>query len=387
MASSVGMDGIGFGPLKGLAELIDPHATLLVTDRRIDSLYGNMLPDCPRILVPRGEAAKNLRSLEVLYGQFLESGLDRGGMVLAVGGGSVSDLAGFAAATWMRGVAFAVAPTTLLAMVDASIGGKNGIDLRDRKNMVGTFLRPSFVHCDVSLTASLPREEFASGMAEMIKHGVIEGGIGFEALEAYAAHAAHASPAAHAALASLVAMSMRVKLSIVREDEHERGKRRLLNLGHSIGHAIEAATGLPHGHCVAAGLASACRLSVRMGQMKESTAERIFALLEAWDLPSSIAKAAALAKSHAAHHAASPARGNGADDADDANDADAADGANGTARIADAQSLRLAASDYLGDDKKRKGSDILFALPLDLGRVEIRPIPLEELRRFVMEAP
>ena len=283
---------IAFGPLAELRESLDASKTIVVTDRLIRRIHGEAFPDCPVIEVERGEAAKSLDSLEKLYGTFLDNSLGRDGIVLAIGGGAVSDLAGFAAATWLRGVEFGFAPTTLLAMVDASVGGKNGVDFRGVKNLVGSFSQPSFVTMDVSLLATLPDIEFASGMAEVIKHAVIAGGEYFE-LVASAAGAA-ARPAS-AVIESVVAGSVRLKAEIVERDERESGERRKLNLGHSVGHGIEAATGLPHGHSVAAGLGTVCALSRRLGRLSAADCDRITLLLEGSGLPSTIGAAAALA--------------------------------------------------------------------------------------------
>jgi 3-dehydroquinate synthase len=174
---------IAFGPLAGIGEEADLGRTIIVTDRLIRRIHGTSFPACPVVEVERGEAAKSLASLEALYGSFLDLGLARDGLALAIGGGSVSDLAGFAASTWLRGLDFGFVPTTLLAMVDASVGGKNGVDFRGFKNMVGCFRQPLFVRMDVGLLATLPDIEFASGMAEVVKHAVIAGGAYFELVE------------------------------------------------------------------------------------------------------------------------------------------------------------------------------------------------------------
>lgn len=362
------------GRLAALAELVDPAATVIVTDSRIYGLYGSSFPRVPLAIVPCGEEAKSLASLESLYARFLELGLDRKSTVLSIGGGSVSDLSGFAASTWMRGVRFVTAPTTLLSMVDASIGGKNGVDFRARKNMIGTFHQPEFVYCDVSLAGSLPGTEFRSGMAEMIKHGILDGEEHFTALETFAARysaSLHGNLAGDLAsgsglpeLEALVAASQRVKLDIVRRDAKESGPRRLLNLGHTIGHAVEAATGLPHGFAVAAGLGCACRLSVSLGLMGDSTARRVSSLLAAWRLPSSLGEAA-----EAAEAAATAAAESGKDGDIHAPGAD----------------LRARAVSFLMADKKREAEKIHFALPVDIGRVVIRAFRLESLESFILE--
>jgi 3-dehydroquinate synthase len=344
---------IAFGPLSGLAAELEIKRTVIVTDGLLRRVHGSEFPPCPVIEVERGEAAKSLAALETLYGRFLDLGLGRDSLVLAIGGGAISDLAGFAASTWLRGVGFGFAPTTLLAMVDASVGGKNGVDFRGLKNLVGTFSQPDFVRMDVSLLATLPDVEFASGMAEVVKHAVLAGGSYFELVEAAARRGAgegrRPSPAE---LEAIVSGSVELKALVVSRDEKESGERRKLNLGHSVGHGIEAATGLPHGHSVAAGLGTICRLAVRKGRMRAEECDRITRLLGAWGLPSSISAATALA----------PARGDGS-------------------------ALRASIAAAIAADKKRRGADILVALPEALGSVSVEAMNLAELQAYVMEAP
>jgi 3-dehydroquinate synthase len=339
---------IAFGALSGLASAIDPAKAVVVTDRLIRSVYGESFPPCPVIEVERGEAAKSLASLEALYGRFLELGLGRDATVVAIGGGAISDLAGFAAATWLRGVDFGFVPTTLLAMVDASVGGKNGVDFRGVKNLVGSFSQPRFVRMDVSLLVTLPDVEFASGLAEVVKHAVIAGGSYFELVES---SAGPRRPGPEA-LERIVAGSVEIKAGFATRDEREAGERRKLNLGHSVGHGVEAATGLPHGHSVAAGLGTACRLALRMGRLSVADCDRITRLLEACGLPSSIAAAAALA-----------------------------------AGVRDERELRSAIAAAIHADKKRVGADVLMALPEAIGSVVIEAVPLSDIQAFVMEAP
>jgi 3-dehydroquinate synthase len=349
---------IAFGPLAGLSEAVDPSKAVLVTDAEILRLHGAAFPACPLALAPRGEAAKSLASLEALYGRFLELELGRDSTVVAVGGGAISDLAGFAASTWLRGVDFGFAPTTLLAMVDAAVGGKNGVDFRGVKNLIGSFSQPRFVLIDVTLLDTLSDLELASGMAEVIKHAVISGGTYFDLVagEAAKAEATGRRPDLDA-IERIVAGSVEIKAGVVARDEREAGERRKLNLGHSVGHGVEAATGLPHGHSVAAGLGTACRLALRAGKLSRSDCDRITRLIESCGLPSTIAAAAA----------AAAALGRGAS--------------------ADGPALRSAISAAIPADKKRVGGNILMALPETIGSVAIEAVPLAELQAFVMEAP
>lgn len=332
---------------------LDLGRTVIVTDPRIRKLHGSDFPPCPVIEVERGEAAKGLAGLEGLWSAFLEVEVDRTWTVLAIGGGSVSDLAGFAASTWLRGVGYGIVPTTLLSMVDASVGGKNGIDFKGLKNLLGTFSKPRFVRFDVSLLDSLPDADFASGMAEVIKHGVLEGGEHFALLEASCPSRAAMDAAV---LEEVVRRSVAYKAGVTQRDPREAGERRLLNLGHTIGHGIESVTGLAHGYCVAAGLGSALGLAADRPGASPQARARILALLASWGLPASLGEAAALARP-------------------------------GKPELADPTALREAVLAAIASDKKRAGDRIHLVLPLDLGRVEIEALSLDELAAFIREAP
>lgn len=350
---------LSWGPLGGLTgDLgLELGRTVIVTDPRIRKLHGADFPPCPVIEVARGEAAKGLTGLEGLWEAFLETGVDRTWTVLAIGGGSVSDLAGFAAATWLRGVDFGVVPTTLLSMVDASVGGKNGIDFKGLKNLLGTFSKPRFVRFDPSLLDSLPDADFASGMAEVIKHGILEGGDHFALIEASCSNRRSMDAAV---LEELVRRSVAYKAGVTLRDPREAGERRLLNLGHTIGHGIEAVTGLAHGYCVAAGLGSALVLAAGRPGASPMARERILALLGSWGLPTGLGEAAAAA--------AKKCPGPRPD-------------------LADGQAFREAVLAALASDKKRAADKVHVVLPLDLGRVEIQALALDELGAFIREAP
>jgi len=361
------------GKLSSLTELADSARSVIVTDAEIRRLHGAVLPSWPVAEVPRGEEAKSLSELEALYGRFMELGLGRDATVVAVGGGTVSDLSGFAASTWMRGVDFGFAPTTLLAMVDASVGGKNGVDFRGLKNQIGSFRQPRFVLMDVGALRSLSDTEFQSGMAEVVKHAILAGREYFELVASERPRSAASAGAE--VLERIVEGSVRYKAGIVERDERESGERRLLNLGHTIGHAVEAATGLPHGHSVAAGLGTICRLSVKLGRMKESEAERAIELASACGLPVSIGEAVALATQSSNRAAAALAAATGPA------------GAASPFAPADGPELRERVAAALVADKKRLGADIKVALPYAIGDVRIESIPVNDLKDFVMEAP
>jgi 3-dehydroquinate synthase len=265
----------------------------LVTDRSILSLHGEAVVkglgaaefDVTTILLPEGERAKTLEVAASTWDRFLAAGLDRTSTVVALGGGAVGDLAGFAAATYMRGVNFVQVPTTLLAQVDASIGGKTAIDHPRAKNLIGAFYQPRLVMADTATLLTLPEREYRSGMAEVIKHGIV-----LDA--AYFADVEGAAPALRAreprALERIVAGSCRLKASVVERDEQEAELRHVLNYGHTIGHAIEAVTGyerFAHGEAVSLGIAAEAGIAERLGMAKPGTRERQLAALEALGLP------------------------------------------------------------------------------------------------------
>ncbi|MCA1959407.1 MAG: 3-dehydroquinate synthase [Desulfomonile sp.] len=260
---------------------------VVVTDSNVAPLYLQRVLDSLRAagfepfscVVPAGEEHKTLSTVGTLFEQFLEGGLDRGGAVVALGGGVIGDLAGFAAATFMRGVAFIQCPTTLLSMVDASVGGKTGVDLLQGKNLVGAFKQPAFVVADTGTLATLPTDEIRTGMAEVIKHAVIGDREQFKKLEK-----AVGTPALGA---DLVERSVRVKIDVVEKDPFEEGLREVLNLGHTVGHAIEKCSNyaLRHGDAVAVGLVAAARISRKMELCDANVPDRIESLLVNVGLP------------------------------------------------------------------------------------------------------
>jgi shikimate kinase/3-dehydroquinate synthase len=245
--------------------------------------------------IPDGEQHKTLATIATLYDQFLAAGLDRSGTALSLGGGVTGDVAGFAAATFMRGVCFAQVPTTLLAMVDASVGAKTGVDLPQGKNLVGAFKQPALVVIDPAVLATLPVEEIRSGMAEVIKHGVIGDPALFAELESRPPQSPISilqSPISilqspFSISASQIARSLHVKIDVVEEDPFEGGRRAVLNLGHTVGHALERLSGftLRHGEAVGIGMVAAAHIAAGLGRADPALAGRIEEVLSAWGLP------------------------------------------------------------------------------------------------------
>jgi 3-dehydroquinate synthase len=265
----------------------------LVTDRTIAALHGAAATESLReagfevldLLVPEGEAAKTLAVAESCWDALLAAGHDRTSTVAALGGGAVGDLAGFVAATYMRGMNFVQLPTTVLAQVDASIGGKTGIDRPGAKNLVGAFHQPRLVIADTGVLGSLPEREFRSGLAEVIKHGIVLDAAYFDEVESSLPRLLARDPDT---LTRVVAGSCRLKARVVERDERESELRAVLNYGHTIGHALEAATGYArwaHGEAVSLGIAAEAGLAERLGIARPETTLRQVRLLDRAGLP------------------------------------------------------------------------------------------------------
>ncbi|KAB2901010.1 MAG: 3-dehydroquinate synthase [Dokdonella sp.] len=237
------------------------------------------------LVLPDGEAHKTLTRSAEVFEALAALGASRDATLLALGGGVIGDLAGFAAACWMRGIDFIQMPTTLLAMVDSSVGGKTGVNLPQGKNLVGAFHQPRAVVADTATLASLPAREYRAGLAEVVKYGAINDPALFGWLEA---HAAALAAREDAAVAMAIEASCRAKAAIVARDEHEHGERALLNFGHSFGHALETVCGygtLLHGEAVAIGMLQAATLSAQLGRASHADATRLRALLLQLGLP------------------------------------------------------------------------------------------------------
>ncbi len=266
---------------------------LLVTDEHTEALFGEtavqslkqigFLPTM--VTVPAGEASKSLAMADRIYEQAIRAGLDRGSAILALGGGVVGDLAGFAAATYLRGVPFLQVPTTLLAQVDSSVGGKVAVDHALGKNLIGAFYQPRGVLIDPQVLISLPEREFASGMAEVIKYGLIFDADFLAELRTDALAVLGRDPQQ---MERIVARCCRLKAAVVERDEQDVGDRMLLNFGHTAGHAIETAGGFErftHGEGVALGMLAATRLSELTGMIPPGTVAEVRSLLETYGLP------------------------------------------------------------------------------------------------------
>jgi 3-dehydroquinate synthase len=241
-------------------------------------------------ILPAGEQYKHLNSIQGIYDTALENRLERSSTLVALGGGVVGDMTGFAAATWLRGIHFVQVPTSLLAMVDASIGGKTGVNHPKGKNLIGAFYQPRFVLIDPEVLQTLPEREFCAGMAEVIKYGVIWDAQLFENLEA-ADRLDRLEYIDAALLADILGRSCQAKADVVSQDEKEAGLRAILNYGHTIGHAVESLTGYTHvlhGEAVGIGMVAASRIAVELGMWDETCDKRQFTLIEKAGLPTAI---------------------------------------------------------------------------------------------------
>ncbi len=291
---------VGPGLLSGAGELLARHVrpgpVLVVTDGNVAPHH---LPPALRSLeaagfegravtLPPGEETKNLDTVRELYAALLREGIDRGSAVVGLGGGVVTDLSGFAAATWLRGIAWLALPTTVLAQVDASVGGKTGVDLREGKNLVGAFHAPVGVIADTETLETLPARQVRNGFAEIVKAAF--------ALDAGLLPALEAAPGRLLSLPGdeipdLVERAVRAKARVVAGDEREAGPRRVLNFGHTAGHALEAATGygpVLHGEAVAVGMVAAARISAARGLLAPEAVDRLRAVLRGLGLPVSL---------------------------------------------------------------------------------------------------
>lgn len=289
MLGGIGQALKGFGFSRTMA---------LVSNPTVHRLYGAKVTRSLRlagfapttILIPDGEKYKNLGSMELIYKELLTARLDRRSVLLALGGGVIGDITGFAASTYMRGIDFIQVPTTLLAQVDSSVGGKTGVNHALGKNMIGAFWQPRLVWVDLDTLASLPRRELLAGLAEVIKYGVIWDEGLFRFLERNRDRILGLD---RAALAHIIGRSCRIKAEVVSRDERESGLRAILNFGHTIGHAVETVTGYRrylHGEAVAIGMYQEALLGRGLGLIGEAETERIRRLIESYGLPAAMPK-------------------------------------------------------------------------------------------------
>jgi 3-dehydroquinate synthase len=280
---SAGRSAIMIGErLANLKTHLPPGRTIIITDEMVSHLYRHQFPPTDVITIGCGEKNKTLETLAVIYDQLVELEADRDTFIVGIGGGIVGDVTGFAASTYMRGLRFGFVATSLLAQVDATVGGKNGVNFKGYKNMVGVFNQPDFVIADIELLKTLPSEEIACGLAEIVKHGCIADMDYFRYIEE---HCEAIDSLDQEVMQHLVYGSVAIKAGVVNRDEREAGERRILNFGHTFGHAFEKTLGVSHGAAVSLGMVLAIELSRDKGLLADEEVERIMRLLTRLKLP------------------------------------------------------------------------------------------------------
>lgn len=308
---------------------------VIITDANVGQLYDKDFPRGHVIRIGTGEAVKNLDTVQQIFKEMVALKVDRSTFILGIGGGVVCDIAGFAASTYMRGVRFGFVSTSLLSQVDASVGGKNGVNFNGYKNMVGVFNQPEFVICDLELLKTLERDEIRCGFSEIVKHAAIADLTMFEYLEENYSKALSLDLTV---IEKLVYDSVSIKSTVVSKDEKEKGERRKLNFGHTFGHAIEKVTGVPHGQAVSLGMVIASALSVKKGLLPVEQHQKLVRLLNKLELPTRL----------------------------------------------EVDKERV--FDALSRDKKIVGNTIKFVLLDGIGNAVVEDIPIQELRQVIMDS-
>ncbi|MCO5239051.1 MAG: 3-dehydroquinate synthase [Chitinophagaceae bacterium] len=263
-----------------LKKIADPKSAILITDENLFSSHTATFRNWNTIVLKPGEAFKVQATADSVIEQMIAFAADRKTTLIGIGGGVITDITGYVASIYMRGIPFGFVPTSVLAMVDASIGGKNGIDIGVYKNMVGTIRQPGFILHDYNLLRSLPQNEWVNGFAEIIKHACIKDAAMFRELEAATLKTYQQKKAV---LHALVRRNAMIKIKVVQKDEFEKGDRRLLNFGHTLGHALENQYELSHGQAISIGMTYAAHISARLKGFKDT--DRVVKLLERYELP------------------------------------------------------------------------------------------------------
>lgn len=282
---SQGISAIHVGEsLKNVGKYLpDGKKCVIITDSNVRHYYEKDFPaGSSLITISTGEGIKTLATVEMILRELIALGADRTSFILGIGGGIVCDITGFAASIYMRGVDFGFVSTTLLSQVDASVGGKNGVNLDSYKNMVGVFCQPKFVICDTSLLKTLPPDEISNGFAEIVKHALIADAAMLDYIEA---NISRALALDSEVISKLVKESVRLKASVVQQDEKEAGERKKLNFGHTLGHALEKIKPIGHGKAVSIGMVAAALFSEKKGLLARSEYQRIKQILQSLNLP------------------------------------------------------------------------------------------------------
>ncbi|MEP7238902.1 MAG: 3-dehydroquinate synthase [Ferruginibacter sp.] len=317
-----------------IQELVKDANIVIITDGQIFNSHAKKMAAFPVINITGGEAHKNQATVDFVIQALINLGAHKNTFLIGVGGGVVTDITGYVASIYMRGIKFALVPTTVLAMVDAAIGGKNGVDVGVYKNIAGTICQPEFIFYDYSFLETLPVKEWVNGFAEVIKHAAIKDATLFAVLEKYSLHDYQTDKTL---IADLVEKNVEIKMQVVTNDEFEKGERQLLNFGHTIGHAIENLHAIPHGHAVSIGMVAACNLSEQLNGFHFTDAARLVKLLAQYHLP------------------------------------------------VDVETDHAKVFEVLKMDKKRKDDGVNFILLKSIGNAEIKFISLTELEKHFKE--
>lgn len=268
-----------------LGEIVSKEKTILITDEHLFTAHKSKFDGWRTIVIKAGEEFKQQAAVDEIIRQLIELEADRNTFIVGIGGGVVTDITGYAASVYMRGLKFGFIPTTVLSMVDAAIGGKNGVDVGVYKNLVGLIKQPAFLLFDYSLLQTLSQAQWINGFAEVIKHACIKDAELFALLEE---HELRDFQSDVDLMAQLIERNVQIKTNLVVADEFEENERRLLNFGHTLGHAIENIYQLPHGHAVSIGMVAACTLSEEINQFTAAEKQRVIQLIEKYHLPTSL---------------------------------------------------------------------------------------------------
>ncbi len=268
--------------LDNIYNYLPKNNVIIITDDNVSGCFSDKFPDFPVIVIPTSEKIKTLSTVEFIIDKLININADRNFFLLAIGGGIVCDIAGFVASIYMRGIKFGYVPTTLLSQVDASIGGKNGVNFNSFKNIIGNFNQPKFVICDTKMLITLPQNEIKSGMAEVVKHAIIADARMFCVIKNNIKQILSLD---ENRISELIYNSVLIKSKIVNRDETEQGERKKLNFGHTFGHAIEKHSNISHGEAISIGMVFSAYLSFKKGYITEFTFTQIQDLLKSLDLP------------------------------------------------------------------------------------------------------
>lgn len=318
--------------LKNLGNYLPDVQTIIITDENIKKYYQKDFPNVPIITIGTGEGIKTLATIEFILKELVHYSCDRSSFIVGIGGGIVCDIVGFAASVFLRGVNFGFVSTSLLSQVDASVGGKNGVNLDSYKNMVGVFNQPEFVICDLDLLNTLPKNEISNGLAEIVKHALISDVDMFNFIEKNSQKALCLD---YETILRLVTDSVKIKSQVVQQDEKESNERRKLNFGHTIGHAIEKIEKKGHGRAVALGIVAAAKFSQNRRLISREDVSKISSLLTDLNLPTMLEY--------------------------------------------NAKEVISAAS----KDKKKQGSDLFYVFLEQIGKARVEKISFEKMNTFI----